>query len=377
MIQLLLMLLGAGVVYFGIELWYRTRWANGLEADIKFSTDTAYPGDEVDMYEVITNRKRLPIPVLNIKIRMDRRLHFDGEDANAKVSDFSYKNDVFCIHGNQRITRTIPINCMQRGVFKIDFFEMVSSGIFMGDILHKSQSCDAGLVVYPKPVNTDAVEVVYKKIMGDVLINRRLYEDPFEFVGIREYQPFDTMNSINWKATAKSMDLKVNVHGNTSSQEVVILLNVENEGMQVMNKLQEYSISIASSLAGMLLKNGVAVSLISNGRDIETGSEITFFHGVGGLHTDRINYGLARLNLDDEIRDFSEVIRDNRDNISESCVVVLVSFAHHRQMVAELEKLQKKTSGCMWVMPHLIMDDWTPDVVTSVDILPWEVNQYE
>lgn len=377
MIQLLLMLLGAGVVYFGIEMWYRRKWADNLEADIKFSTDTAYPGEEVHMYEVITNRKKLPVPVLNIKIRMDRRLHFDGEDANASVSDYSYKNDVFCIHGNQRITRTIPITCMQRGVFRIDFFELVSNGIFMGDILHKSQGCDAGLVVFPKPVNTEQVDIVYKRLMGDVLINRRLYEDPFEFAGIREYQPFDTMNSINWKATARSMDLKVNVHGNTSSQKVVILLNLENEGMTVMSKLQEYSISIAASLANMLLKKGVSVSLITNGCDMESKQSIVFGAGVGLSHSDSINYGLARLNLEEKMEPFSKVMRENAGDISEEAVIVLISYSYHKKMVEELELLAKKASDAMWIMPHIIEKDWKPQAVTSVDIIPWEVNQYE
>lgn len=371
------MLLGAGLVYFGIEYWYRTKWSDNLTADIKFSTDTAYPGQEINMYEVITNKKKLPIPVLNIKIRMDRRLHFEGEDANAVVSDYSYKNDVFCVHGNQRITRTIPIHCMQRGVFKIDYFEMVSSGIFLGDILHTSQECNANLVVFPKPVNTEAIDIVYKKIMGDVLINRRLYEDPFEFAGIREYQPFDTMNSINWKATARSLDLKVNVHGNTSSQEVVILLNLENEGMAIMSKLQEYSISIAASLANMLLRSGVGVTLITNGCDMDSKKETVFLHGVGQSHADQINYGLARVNLDHPMKPFSQVIRENNSIISEDSVVVLISFSYHKKMVEQLELTSQKTSGCMWVMPHFIEKNWKPEAVTSVDILPWEVNQYE
>lgn len=377
MIELMLMLAGAAMVYFGIEYLYSRKWDKGLSADIKFSTATAYPGDEISMYEVITNRGKLPLPVLNVKIRLDRRLHFEGEDANASVSDYSYKNDVFCVHGNQRITRTIPIMCYQRGVFKIDSIEFVSSGIFMGDILHKSQDCDCEMVVFPKPVDASAIELPYKRIMGEVLINRRIYEDPFEFAGIREYQPFDTMNSVNWKATAKSMDLKVNVHGNTASQQVVILLNVENEGMQVMDKLQESCISIASSLSHILLKSGVALSLISNGTDIESHNEISFTTGSGLAHSDAINYGLARLDLKGDIAPFSQTVATHREMISENAVVVLISYAAHPHMIDSVEKIAVNTSGCMWIMPHLIEKDWKPQAVTKMELIPWEVNQYE
>ena len=42
-------------------------------------------------------------------------------------------------------------------------------------------------------------------------------EDPFEYRGIREYQPYDDMRSVNWKATAKTGDLKVNQNTNINN----------------------------------------------------------------------------------------------------------------------------------------------------------------
>lgn len=377
MIELILMLAGAAIVYFGIEYLYSRKWNSGLSGNVKFSTTTAYPGDEVSMYEVITNTARVPLPVLNAKIKLDRRLHFKGEDSNALVSDYTYKNDVFCVHANQRITRTIPIKCYQRGVFKIESIEFVCSGIFMGNILQKLYECNSEMTVYPKPVDVNSIELPYKRIMGEVLSNKKIYEDPFEFAGIREYQPFDTMNSVNWKATAKTSELKVNVHGNTASRQVIILLNVENEGMQVMSMLQESSISIASSLSGLLLRDGVSLGIISNGTDIESHDEISFTQGSGMLHCDTINYGLARLDLDGSIAPFEQTIERHRKMISAGAIVVLISHASHKKMLASIEEIASKTSGFIWIKPCFSENKTMPDTIPAVETILWEVNRYE
>ncbi len=377
MIELILMLAGAGVVYFGIEYLYKRKWDKKLDADIRFSTGAACPGDEIELYEVITNKKKLPLPVLNVKIQLDRKLSFEGDDSNSKVSDYSYKNDVFCVHGNERITRTIPIKCEKRGFFRMNRIELVCSGAFMGDILHKAVPCDSALVVYPKQLDARNIEVPYRKIMGEVLVDKRLYEDPFEFAGIREYQPFDTMNSVNWNATARTGDLKVNVHGNSATQEVVILLNLENEGMQVFERLQETCISLASSLAGYLLKSGVSVGMITNGKDLESKEEVVFEAGSSSGHIDTINYALSRINLALPIDSFDATLQKNKARISDDAIVVLVSYARREKMIEEYKSILAKGAAGVWVLPYTKSTDWNVGIPGGLNVVPWEVNPYD
>ena len=40
-------------------------------------------------------------------------------------------------------------------------------------------------------------------LTGDTFNRFKYIEDPFEFASIREYQPSDPLNHINWKYTAR------------------------------------------------------------------------------------------------------------------------------------------------------------------------------
>ena len=71
----------------------------------------------------------------------------------------------------------------------------------------------------------------FVQLNGEMLTRRHLLEDPFEYRGIREYQPYDDMRSINWKATAKTGDFKVNQMGYTSLKSVRIFFNIQDDNI--------------------------------------------------------------------------------------------------------------------------------------------------
>ena len=95
--------------------------------------------------------------------------------------------------------------------------------------------------------------------------------DPFELRSIRAYEPFDPYRSINWKATAKTGALKVNVYAPTISRKVALLLDTGSNQIWEDADLIEESIRICGSLACALIDAGIPVSLASCGIDCLTG----------------------------------------------------------------------------------------------------------
>ena len=85
--------------------------------------------------------------------------------------------------------------------------------------------------MYPKPFSHPDFKRSLKQLNGEVLTKRHLLEDPFEYRGIRDYQPQDDLKSINWKATARTGDLKVNQKNYTSQKSVRIFVNLEDTGI--------------------------------------------------------------------------------------------------------------------------------------------------
>lgn len=380
---LVFMLLGAVAVYLLLQRFYRKNWHKNLEAEVKFAVGHAVAGDTIDFVEVVTNRKRLPLPYVHLKFQMDRSLVFEDGGDNAQISDKVYRNDIFSLLMYQRVTRKVPLHCTKRGVYSVNGIEMVSSGIFMDEVLVLKRGVNTELTVYPAAVDTHMLEVVFTKLMGTIEKNKRLYEDPFVFRGIRDYTPTDTMNRINWKASARTGELMVNQFNETICQEVCILLNVESEGMLRRDELSEMSISIAAGLAQMLIENGISVSMISNGLDYVSKECVTTESASGLAHTKTINTALARIDLNQEMVDYkwlmenhtmlSEDYHNNGRSVLNRQPKLYVMISQNKR--ADLQQaFNKLTDGndSLWIIPAT-NDDSTELAHCNAKSVVWEV----
>lgn len=350
---LVMMLIGAGLVYLLLEYVYRRIWNKNLQAKIAFSSDHAVVGETVELVEVVTNRKWMPLPYVHLKFQTDRELLFEDGSENSKTSDKTYRNDIFSLLMYQRITRKIPLFCSKRGVYTIRKFEIVSTGMFMDELLVAEQISNTELVVYPETAEASLPEVAFSKLMGTIEKNKYLYEDPFVFRGIRDYTTTDTMNSINWKAAARTGTLMVNQYNETICQEICILLNVESEGMLRRDDLSEASISIAAGLSQMLIERGVSVSIVSNGADYFSKEPVCTESASGFSHMRTINVALARIDLATEMTDFKQVIERlvKPEAYSRNVIYVMISQNTRKDLQSAFDVLTKQRSDCMWVIP--------------------------
>ena len=312
---IIVMLLGAGAVYMVLRKIYAALWYKNLTVRIDFSKKNAVCGETIELIETVTNKKRLPLPYINLKFQVNRAFRFEDGEENSVVSDNTYRNDIFSLMMYQKVTRKIPIKCTKRGIYSIGRADMVSSGLFMNDINLVGTNQNANIVVFPKQINPELTDITFSKIMGAVEKNTYLNPDIFEFCGIREYDTHDTMNMINWKASARTGQLMVNQYKETMCQSVCILANVEPEGMLKQELLSEITISMASGLAQYLISQKINVSLISNG--VETDGEKTDFLEVeegGGLsHLNEINTVLAGIDLSKNANRFTDILEELTD----------------------------------------------------------------
>ncbi len=367
--ELLCLLLSAGAVYALCARVYGRLWTRRLSADLHFSTDAVVCGEQVELVEVITNDKWLPIPFVNVKLQMDRSLHFDGDASNSNVTDKAYKNDVFSLLFFQRITRRVPITCTRRGLYHIDTLELVSRGLFMNEIMSFKVGFYEELVVYPRAVDTGRLSMVYSGLCGELPVRNNDYEDPFEFRGIRDYETRDTMNMVNWKATAKTGQLKVNLKDTTANRKVCVLLDLMHEGMLVHEGLQEEGISIAAGLIQRFISDGMEVSLVTNGVDAVTGEGVSFYSGSGSAHMNSMLLGLARIDLSRDVGDLSGMLPENGNDVH----YVLISSGKGRDLQLKYEKMCLEGKAKAWIMPYHEGMKGEPELCPHAQVLPWEV----
>lgn len=373
---LVLIVVGAVICYLLCNYLYSRFWDYGLDTQVQFSTRQTVVGERLNLVEVITNNKWLPLSMVRIKFQLDRKLHFVDEEQTTAVSDKCYKNDVFSLLFYQRITRTLPFECQKRGFFTIENIDLVSTNLFMNAQYVKSVPIYTELVVYPRLADMSRLDIPFSKIMGECMAKRFLYEDPFEFRGIREYQPYDTMSSINWKATAKTGELRVNVHNYTASQEVRIFLNLENETMWEEDVLKEEAISIAAGLCERLIAAGISVSIATNAKDA-AGEPFSMEGGLSKAHMDMLLTGLAKIDTRQKVTPFVEILDEYVALKEENCMYVLISFASGQKLHEKFDELCEKNKGSMWIFPYTKRHSYEVDECANAQLLRWEVTVNE
>lgn len=373
--EILFVILGAFVVYILQRFLYAHCWNMGLTAELRFSRNELAEGESCQLREVVMNRKLLPVPMLHVKFQVDKSLVFDGEK-NVSVSDKCYKNDIFSLMMYQKITRTLNFTATKRGFYWIDKLDLVSSDLFMKDKLLASAENHVELLVYPGQVNVQGLKLLFKNLLGTTLTRQYSYEDPFEFRGIRQYQSYDTMKDVNWKASAKTGELKVNIHDYTARQEVIFVLNLKTESMMEYDSLKEESIRLVNSLSAMFGAKGIPCGIISNGRDVITGEELCLPTGSGRPHMQAVRERLARIDLRQQPREIMETLKEysrDRGLKKDTTLYVMVSYSQRAEMYEEFRQIARESKGCMWILPLLHRMEQRLENSDDLKVIRWEV----
>ena len=231
---------------------------------------------------------------------------FDNATVNQNTDNY-YRNDVFTIGGREKLTRTIAFTAGRRGLYNITSAELVGTDMFftLESVLMKKIYDE--IYVLPRPFNTSEFRNSLQWINGEIKSKAHLIEDPFEFRGIREYQPYDSMKSINWKATAKTGDLRVNMRDFTSQKVVRIFLNLEDTGIIKRTEAQEAAIKVAAGLVKSFTDEDMEFALYSNGIDVLSGQPIKMKRSRGKIHEQEIYRALARIDLKAETEDMTKL----------------------------------------------------------------------
>lgn len=339
----------AFLLSYGIDRFYCKLWSKNLDAIVSFQKEPAMEGQEAILTETITNNKWLFLPVLQVGFQTHRNLVF-SEDENTSVSDLCYKRDIFSVGGYEKITRTISFQCTKRGFYGLDKMELITKSILLVREFYATLHHTDTLYVYPRLVDDKLLDPVFQKVVGMVQVRKRLLEDPFAFRGIREYQPTDPMNRINWKASARADGWMVNQFDSSVSQEVVVLLDVEDESIWKYDVLHEEGIRIAASLTLRCMEQGIPVRVICNGRDCISKELVSIPGGFGKQQARRLNEGLARIDLSEKPESMEVLLREEREHYDGGqYTYVMISKNQMEKTRLEFEAVLKQGGGGVWI----------------------------
>lgn len=352
------------IVYaiYNLQLYlYKKYWKTGLDVDLQFSRDIVLLGEKVELVEVIKNNKPLALPILNVKFATSRSFTFDEED-NANVSDMYYRNDIFSILGNRKIERRLEFTTTQRGVYRIKELQVSTKDLFLKSHFADMMENDTEIIVCPQTVMINDYIKVWDRLMGDYEVNRWDNPDPFAFRGIRDYQPYDSMRNINWKATARTGDIMVNQFSPTTESEVRIYLNLKPYSKSLADTLAEFAISIVAGIAKAYTARGISISFYTNGFDIdselenvEENEKISYCPvldaGCGKGHLRALNILLARLDVSKKTSDMISILEEGF-KASESNVTHVIVSTYRDDALYDFYKKHLQNDVVYWIVPE-------------------------
>lgn len=344
-------IIGIGIIAFFLVvvqmLIYRRFWAKNLHVSVQFRQAAIFEGDEGEIVEVIENRKRLPLPMLKVKFQTSRNLGF-LDDKGSKTTDQYYRNDIFQVGSGEKITRTLRFYGKKRGYYRINNIDLLASDLFFLMEDGKNQTTNQYMYVYPRLLKEEEFRQSLQKLNGEILVKRHMLEDPFEYRGIREYQPFDDIRSVNWKATARTGNLKVNQKNYTAMQTIRIFLNLEDEGPWKKDNEIEKCLQIAMGITSFFLAQGIRVSCYANGKDILTDEPIELQGLSGTSQLEVLGKALARLDINKEPHAFVPMFREKVLADADGFFTFFVSPNGYDDFITLLEECKSQGMDYHW-----------------------------
>ncbi len=373
-----MVLIGIPIVFLILiilqRMLYQRLWQHNLSVSLDFSAPAGREGSSVLLTEVVTSRKRLPLPWLAVRFQVSRNLGFP-DHLHAVITDYYYREDLFALGLYERLSRTLQVDLYKRGCYTIKSIDLLSSDLLLTTRLVGRAHSPSVLTVTPRLISREALDILFRKLWGTVTVTRSLLADPFEFRTIRDYQSFDTLRSINWLATARTSQLKVNVNEFTATQAVRILLNVEPDSAVVEEELIEEGIRIAASLCTWLVEDGIACALVSNGRDITTGECPDISSGQTTQHVQAVHEQLGRLDLTQEAADFVNLVDNRLADWTHESILLLISLNCSQLLAQTWQHCLDQGYQGLWIVP--VYDGQTDRLPPAeIDSFCWPVLRY-
>lgn len=330
-----------------MQAYFSANWNKALKARVQFQDETITEGMKGEIVEKIRNYKRMPLPFLIVSFELDKSIPYDNSGA-AVVTDKIYRNDMLSIGAREKLSRKFQVSYTRRGLYQIHEVTLKSKVLFGTEILLEQYDCDSQIYVFPAYSSYKDIFAPFSRVLGEALKNRFLNEDPFEFRGIRDYTSTDPMNKINWRATAKTGDIKVNTFFDTSCRTVTLFLDINNSQVWVYESCLEELIRVTRNYLEGFYKNHIPVTIYTNGLDVCCGTVIEFQEGTGAGYLENTLRKLARIDLGKKTEPLAKTISGltkDKDGLS-----VMLSTDAGNELKEAYEAYLQGDSG-EWILP--------------------------
>jgi len=257
-------------IIISLASWWQRHSLDGVQYIRRFHYTRGFPGELTSVQMEIENNKLLPLSWLRFLDPWPKAVGPGDEQIlmSSHLPDLGVMSHVFSLRWYERARRTYELTLRRRGIYKVGQVQAQSGDLFGIYELSENIGKVDPITVFPSLIPLQEVALPPNNPFGDLRSRRRLLEDPNFPMGVREYHPEDGFRRVHWPATARTGQMQVKVYQPTSTQVLVLGLNVSTyphywEG--VYPALFEHLLSMAATILYQGIDKGYRVGLISNG----------------------------------------------------------------------------------------------------------------
>lgn len=331
----------------GTQIYIYSRWGlSNLGYTRSFSEDAVFEGEEIEMVDEISNKKLLPVPWLRLEASIDRHLEFkNNPDHQSKIEHGQFHRSLFSLMSYQRVRRKQYLTCTKRGFYRFDTVALATGDVFGFNEKFQSVKSPAEILVYPPLLQMDDVPLPTHSWLGDIIVRRWIMEDPFLTAGVREYTEGDSLQSVNWKATARTNELQVNQHEYTADHHLMIYVNF-NQTDDIWNPIREESLieealSYAATIADYAIENGISTGFGCNSyvdRD-EKDDSLRIEPENSQLQLTYLLETMAKLEVDSKLS-MNSFLQEDIDQQREGADILLITAIETDEMSEKIKMIE-------------------------------------
>lgn len=173
--------------------------------------------------------------------------------------------------GQKQYHWRVRVTCSQRGQYTLGPVDLETTDPFGLFRVKRRIPLTRRIVVYPETVNIPGFGLLAGALPGGAATRDRTHYVTPNVAGVREYAPGDSFNRIHWRSSARTGTLMVKQFEPDPTSDVWILLDMHGRSQagSGLASTEEYSVTVAASLARHFINRGRAVGLLAYGEKHE------------------------------------------------------------------------------------------------------------
>lgn len=242
--------------------WYSLK---KVSCRLTLGKSRAFPGDKLELTFEVGNNKNLFLSWLETEIELPHRL------VTGKLKTASpYIRERFrwttSVSGRQHLIWKDSLECRARGDYELGPIRLRSGDIFGFFLREKLVPASGKLLVYPRIVPVDKLNLPMRQLTGETVASRNVYEDISRTMGTRAYQREDPFKRIHWKASAHSGQLQARQYESTTSPNLLLMFEIDGfcHRLTGNEELFELAVTTVASLADEACRQEFSVGLVAN-----------------------------------------------------------------------------------------------------------------